>query len=91
MEAAGTVPGTGIGRSPIQFSPPKRRAAGTWSRRLQYPSKNRVDFGGLPGTAVESWNVGNYYRLNALAQKSRAINHFTITPRSGSTPAASTT
>jgi hypothetical protein len=42
-------------------------AAGTPSRRLQYPSKNRVDFSGLPRTAVERWSVGNYCRLKALA------------------------
>jgi hypothetical protein len=42
-------------------------AAGTSSRRLLYPSKNRVDFSGSARTAVESRNVGNYRRLNALA------------------------
>jgi hypothetical protein len=42
-------------------------AAGTPSRRLQYPSKDHVDFSRLPGTAVEGIAAGNCCRLNALA------------------------
>ena len=42
-------------------------AAGASSRRLQYPSKNRVDLGCLSGTAVKSANSGNCHRTNALA------------------------
>lgn len=59
--------GMGIGHSRFRFPQPKRPAAGTLSRRLQYPSKNRVDFSGFARTSVESADAGNCRRLNALA------------------------
>jgi hypothetical protein len=37
----------------------QRRAAGASSRRLQYPSKNRVDFGCFSRTSVKSASDGN--------------------------------
>jgi hypothetical protein len=46
----------GKGTSSVEcgFSPPDRPAAGASSRRLQYPSKNRVDFGCFSRTSVKS-------------------------------------
>jgi hypothetical protein len=42
-------------------------AAGTSSRRLQYPSKNRVDFRCFSRTSVKSARCGNCHQENALA------------------------
>lgn len=46
---------------------PARVSRGPLSRRLQYPSKNRVDFGCFSRTSVKSASGGNCHRDNALA------------------------
>jgi hypothetical protein len=46
---------------------PIASAAGRLSRRLQYPSKNQVDFGCFSKTSVKSASRANCHRKNALA------------------------
>ena len=66
-----------------------RSATRQTARRIL--STTGVDCRGLVGTPVDSKTAGKRLKMNPLGQKSHAVTELEKLPRSGSTPAASTT